>query len=187
MNDQDKINQLINSEDENNLALAHGLLLGKGFTELEANNKVYGMSLRLVLRLITTTMFQSSTALIYMTNGVDRLKRFKTSSEAYEGIHFYTPRITCMDGFNISIQIGNANYCSSENGYRKLGLHWKTAEWGMTSEYEPLLNNDAEGPNNTTSTCGRSTIELLEQVIDKHGGINWQATLSSEIMNSLIK
>ena len=173
MQDLNKINNLINTEDVDNQLLAHALLIGKGMTEVEANQKVYGLSLRLYLRLVTTLIFQSRMLTYFKDyNG----QAFETLPKAYQYMYFSVPKIICMDGFDISIQINNGNYCESDNGYRKLGKTWIKAEWGFPSEEEPLLLNDAED-GQTLESVGSSTIELLQQVIDKHGGINWQATL----------
>lgn len=97
---------------------------------------------------------------------------FKGDQIKYQDVLFSIPRIHCQDGFSISVQINKYSYCSSENGYRQLGKVWQTAEWGFTSEQEDLLASDGEDEN-TTSAVGESTIELLQQVIDKHGGIDY--------------
>ena len=54
-------------------------------------------------------------------------------SNTYQNKFFFIPRIYCKDGFNISIQVNNTNYCGSENGTRTFGLDWKLVEWGFPS------------------------------------------------------
>ena len=92
---------------------------------------------------------------------------------------FPTPRLFCKDGFTISIQGHIGNYCSTENGYRKLGKYYKTLEWGFPSEHEELLVNDAEQEDDVTETVGSSTVELLQEVLDKHGGIDYAKTVQT--------
>jgi len=127
------------------------------------------MNLQQFLNIATAIMFQKN------YKGLD-----------YDSTYFFLPRIFCKDGFNISIQINNGNYCSSNNGYRELGSNWETAEWGFTSVHEPMLDETAEQDGNTTENVGSAPIELLQKVIDNHGGIDWEATVSEQAVNRLL-
>ena len=80
------------------------------------------------------------------------------NSMTYDNTWFFCPRIVCNDGFSISLQIHNSNYCSSENGYRTLGHTMETVEFGF--------------PN--------------QEIIDKHGGIDWDKTVSIKEFNNLV-
>lgn len=91
--------------------------------------------------------------------------------------------ITALDA--VSLQIGNGNYCTSENGYRKFGFTWNEVEFGFTSTHEPLLEQYSNDPNSTTETVGCVPIEVLEAVFAKHGGIDWEKTISIENINRI--
>ena len=115
-------------------------------------------------------------------NGSKRTQ--KSMEEAYQSTCFFLPRIHCKDGFNISIQVNNGNYCASENGVQTFGIDWKLVEWGFPSE--PIdaekynaENSFYEGEIDTTQTIGRYVeIELMDALLQEHGGIDLQATLT---------
>lgn len=106
---------------------------------------------------------------------------------SYDNTFFYCPRIHCNDGFSISLQINNGNYCSSENGYRTLGHTIETVEFGFPNQDEELLKKYAECPESLTQTVGELPIDAAQQIIDKHGGIDWDKTVSIEQFNTFIK
>ena len=103
---------------------------------------------------------------------------------AYNSTHFLLPRIHCKDGFNISIQVNRGNYSASENGVHIFGTDWKLVEWGFPSEQidaqkynaENYLEEDEE--IDTTQTVGGYVeIELMDELLQEHGGIDLQTTL----------
>ena len=102
---------------------------------------------------------------------------------AYMSTHFLLPRIHCKDGFNISIQVNKGNYCASENGVRTFGTDWKLVEWGFPSEHIDAKKYNAENyleeeEIDTTQTVGGYVeIELMDQLLQEHGGIDLQTTL----------
>lgn len=109
-------------------------------------------------------------------------------SNIYDNKLFYLPRIYCKDGFNISIQVHNGNYCGSENGTRTFGLDWKLVEWGFPSEEIDPVKYNAEGHTyhhvNTTKTVGGYVeIGLIDELCEKHGGIDLAKTLEEEFKN----
>lgn len=141
------------------------------------------MTLQHILRIVCGSIFQSK--VVSSNEPIFNHSAYCTNPEwvlpmGYDNTFFTVPRIHCKDGFNISIQIDNANYCSSENGYRKMGYEWKTAEWGFPSEPDELLIDSAEEPDNLCSTVGSASVELLQELIDKHGGIDYDKTFSTE-------
>ena len=86
------------------------------------------------------------------------------------------PRIYCNDGFNVSIQVHRGAYCASENGYREFGLDWKEVEWGYPSE--PLTDEKYNPENPGGDTIGGNVpIEVMEELLEQHGGINVKETL----------
>ena len=78
-------------------------------------------------------------------------------------------RVVCSDGFSISIQGGTSmHYCHP----RKLCNVYEKVELGYPSEPEELITTYAEGPEKLTETIyGYVPIEIVEEVVEKHGGI----------------
>ena len=115
-------------------------------------------------------------------------KRTKMGMEnAYMSTHFLLPRIHCKDGFNISIQVNKGNYCASENGVRTFGTNWELVEWGFPSEQIDGEKYNAEEIfyeekiDTTQSVGGYVEIELMDALLQEHGGIDLQATLTKAI------
>lgn len=96
----------------------------------------------------------------------------------YRSSFFYIPKIFCNDGFRISIQVHHGAYCCSENGERTFGLKWERVEWGYPSE--PLTDEkyNLEDPSGL-SVGGYVPIEIMEELIEQHGGINIKTTLEN--------
>lgn len=107
-------------------------------------------------------------------------------SNVYSNKVFFLPRIYCKDGFNISIQVHNGNYCGSENGTRTFGLDWKLVEWGFPSEHIDPVKYNADGYAydanvDTTQTIGGYVeIGLIDELCEEHGGIDLAKTLEEE-------
>lgn len=103
-------------------------------------------------------------------------KDFDTISVAYKDNFFLIPKIYCKDGFNVSIQVHYGAYCASENGTREFGLDWQKVEWGYPSE--PLTNKKYNPEDEYgISVGGYVPIEVMEELIEQHGGINIMETL----------
>lgn len=100
-------------------------------------------------------------------------------NDIYQEKFFLIPRIECKDGFSISIQVHNGAYCESENGYRQFGYEWKRVEWGFPSSKidSDLYNAEDE---NTTESVGSCEIDLIDKLIEEHGGLDLIATLKKE-------
>ena len=105
-------------------------------------------------------------------------------SNVYDNEFFFLPRIYCKDGFNISIQVHQGNYCASENGIRTFGLDWKLVEWGFPSEYIDGKKYKAESSPTTESVGGYVEIELMDELCEEHGGIDLAKTLQEEFNKS---
>ena len=101
-------------------------------------------------------------------------------SNTYDNKMFYLPRIYCKDGFNISVQVNNCNYCESENGTRTFGLEWKLVEWGFPSEHIDGKKYNAESSPTTESVGGYVEIGLIDELCEKHGGVDLAKTLQEE-------
>ncbi len=89
------------------------------------------------------------------------------------------PRITCKDGFSLSVQASHGAYCLPR---RNIG-EWYCVEVGYPSAKPEFFHHMAEGlfdyeseqPKPDFDYCGTVygyvPIELVEQCIDLHGGI----------------
>jgi len=89
------------------------------------------------------------------------------------------PRIVCNDGFTLSVQARAFSYCTprSDTG------PWTEVEVGFPSEVEDLLLPFAEDSSSPTETVyGWVPVELVEQVIVKHGGTN---RTGAKVMNHI--
>lgn len=137
------------------------------------------MNLTLFFRLIVMSIFQLEKRGVKSPYGDEKLN--------YNNTFFFCPTIYAKDGFSVSLQIHNGNYCHSENGYRKFGHTWENVEFGFPSEIEPLMVEYAEEPDNLTNTVGNIPVSVMEEVFAKHGGIDWDTTLSVENFNKFLK
>ena len=78
------------------------------------------------------------------------------------------PQIVCKDGFSLSVQVGRGNYCSP----RENEGPWSKVEVGFPSEKSDTIMEYVEDPENPTDTVyAYVPIELVEQLIDLHGGM----------------
>jgi hypothetical protein len=88
----------------------------------------------------------------------------------YTGDRFTTrDRVTCKDGFSISVQGGTEfHYCRP----RELCNEYQELELGFPSEADNLISSYAENKDYPTHTVyGYVPIEVVEELIFKHGGI----------------
>lgn len=154
------------------------------------------MNLTLFFRLILMSIFQRQ--IVY-----DK-KNYNNEDMSYNNQLFYCPVVYAKDGFNVSLQIHNGKYCSSNNGYRELGDTMNEVEFGFPSESESLMKQYAECYGyahdeeyneipfdeesfDITNSVGRVPISVMETVFEKHGGIDWETTISIEQFNKFIK
>lgn len=79
------------------------------------------------------------------------------------------PRITCADGFSLSVQVHSGAYCRPRDG---IGPDWVSAEIGFPSATpSPEVMAYAEYSEDPTDTVyGYVPIELIDSLIDAHGG-----------------
>ena len=83
------------------------------------------------------------------------------------------PQIVCKDGFTMSVQGSSGHYCSArfEQDY------FFEMEIGFPSLEEEIIMKYAENPDEPTKTVyGYVPCEIIEQVIEKHGGIDVDMT-----------
>lgn len=102
----------------------------------------------------------------------DWLKKPVRTHTYYDGLHEVQenrPRLYCNDGYSISVQASGFHYCEPRlNGIRD----YESVELGYPSEGDELINEYAEDDSDYTETVyGYVPIEIVEELINKHGGI----------------
>lgn len=83
------------------------------------------------------------------------------------------PKIVCNDSFEMSVQASSGHYCEPRN----LSDYYSKMEIGFPSKIEPLIlqyEEDSAAPKNTV--YGWVPIDIIQSVIDNHGGINVPVT-----------
>ena len=102
----------------------------------------------------------------------DWLKKTVRTHTLYDGsveIQEKRPKLCCNDGFSISVQASEFHYCCPRlNGVQD----YESVELGFPSVEDELINEYAEDCMNYTETVyGYVPIEIVEKLIEKHGGI----------------
>ena len=77
-------------------------------------------------------------------------------------------RIKCVDGFSLSVQAHDGAYCVPRDGQAQ---SWELVEVGFPSEKPEGIMQYCESPENPTETVyGYVPVELVEELIEHHGG-----------------
>ena len=86
----------------------------------------------------------------------------------------HRPKIVCTDGFKMSVQGHEMTYSIP----KKVTTEFQAMEIGFPSQQEDLIMEfiDRPGHEPTQSVYGFIPIDLIEQIIEKHGGIDEQKT-----------
>lgn len=79
-----------------------------------------------------------------------------------------TKRIQCKDGFNISVQANDYVYC---NPRKNKAWPYSEVELGYPSELDDLIEDYAEMPDTTETIYPYVPIDVVNKLIEKHGGI----------------
>lgn len=105
---------------------------------------------------------------------MDKINEYlKRTLKVYEcdGYRFQDirPRLRCMDGFVISVQASRTHYCEPAiNEAEK----YVSVELGFPNIEDPLIIEYAEEIDNPTETVyAYVPIEIVNELIEKHGGI----------------
>ena len=99
------------------------------------------------------------------------LQKHKRFEELLLGRKFrlLSPKIECTDGFSMSVQVSETHYCTPRMND---ALEYFNVEVGFPSAEEELLMPYAEEEANPTGTVyGWTPVEVVNSVIEKHGGI----------------
>ena len=79
-------------------------------------------------------------------------------------------KITCSDGFEMSVQASSFHYCQPRKNLPN--GEYQEVEIGFPSAEEELISAYAEYPDKLTKTVyGYVPIDIVEKVIEKHGGV----------------
>ena len=88
----------------------------------------------------------------------------------------HTPHVVCKDGFEMSVQAGQSLYSEP----RDVVNSYEEAEVGFPSTEESLLTSYAENEDNLCGTVyGYVPCSIIDEVIEKHGGINENAVIKN--------
>ena len=80
-------------------------------------------------------------------------------------------RLHCNDGFSMSVQAHDGAYCSPRVNSTSTDYYFEV-EVGFPSDREELLMEYVEDYDNPTNTVyGYVPVEVVQEVIEKHGGI----------------
>ena len=86
------------------------------------------------------------------------------------------PPIICNDGFKFSVQASKGHYCAPRRMIEDENETYYEAEIGYPSEVEPLIMEFAEEPVYTNTVYPYVPTSIIEQVLEKHGGIDVEKT-----------
>ena len=79
-------------------------------------------------------------------------------------------RVTCKDGFSISIQAGADKYCSPR--MRGKEVQYNAVELGFPSSRDYIINRFAENEDDPTETVyGYVPVAQVYLLLTKHGGV----------------
>ena len=86
-------------------------------------------------------------------------------------------KIVCADGFRVSVQASLSHYCTPRDDRGP----YTEVELGYPSEPVEAWLEYAEDPESATTTVYPYVpIELVEQVLEQHGGVDWVETAKEE-------
>jgi hypothetical protein len=99
------------------------------------------------------------------------------------GVVLARPLVHCNDGFTVSIQASAGHYSSP----RKYTYKYDRVEVGFPSEQTPILTEyikprepNKEDADHTNSIFAWVPVDVLEEVIRYHGGIDEERTFKKE-------
>lgn len=78
------------------------------------------------------------------------------------------PRIECSDGFSISVQASKCHCC---NPRENKSWPYNAVELGFPSKMDELISDLAEDSETKDTVFGYVPIEIVNKLIEKHGGI----------------
>lgn len=100
---------------------------------------------------------------------------YKSSELEQARQHIIMNKIECNDGFRVSVQASFSHYCSPRKTLRsKHTNYYKEYELGFPSESDDLLEKykEVEDDEQTNTIFPYVPKEVVDKLIEKHGGIN---------------
>ncbi len=79
------------------------------------------------------------------------------------------PLLICKDGYSISVQASEYHYCTPRINLED-GCYY-SVELGFPNEYDELIDKYAEDKGSIYTVFGYVPIEVVDELITKHGGI----------------
>lgn len=80
------------------------------------------------------------------------------------------PHVVCKDGYRVSIQANSYTYCRPRIDHAD---SYSKVELGYPNQEDDLISDYAENPVNQTGTVyGYVPVEIVDQLLEKHGGID---------------
>jgi len=101
------------------------------------------------------------------------IKKYRVVKKIIPGItSSHTPHVVCKDGFKMSVQAGQSLYSTPKDVVDS----YEEMEVGFPSEEESLLVNYCEDETNPCGTVYSFVpVNLIDKIIEKHGGIDLTA------------
>ena len=101
------------------------------------------------------------------------IQKYRKNKKLVPGmISSHTPYVICKDGFKMSVQAGQSLYSTPKD----VADDYEEAEVGFPSTEESLLTTYAEDNDNLCDTVyGYVPCSIIDEVIEKHGGIDEEA------------
>ena len=78
------------------------------------------------------------------------------------------PRVHCADGFSVSVQASQYHYCRPRIDSAE---KYEEVELGYPSAADDLITDYAEDNTYTDTVYGYVPVEIVDKLIEKHGGI----------------
>ena len=105
-------------------------------------------------------------------------QRDENDPKVYENETFpLAKRIECVDGFSLSVQATHGSYCLPRTNIGP----WYSVEVGFPSASPDSIMQYAEQPEKPTDTVyGYVPIELVEKLIEEHGGMSANVKLRGD-------
>lgn len=106
---------------------------------------------------------------------MNTLQEHLKSGESFENTDLRLPckKIVCRDGFAVSVQASSVHYCTPRDDDGP----YDEVELGYPNEPVEAWMEYAEDPDRPTGTVYPYVpIGLVEQVLEYHGGVDWDKT-----------
>ena len=83
------------------------------------------------------------------------------------------PKVRCADGFEISVQASYNHYCTPRVTFKPVEFWngYTAVECGFPNQVEEELMEYAEDEDPLKTVYGWVPVELLDKILEKHGGI----------------